>query len=236
MPDWNEENSSLKKNIFLTIPKTASRTVGQYMEKYSEILHHDHWKTQYDISIQSDLKNMPEFKDYFIYTFGRNPYKKIISCYECLYAEPLEVKEWGKEEITREHFTFERFVNIITQEINPAYQRKPCWNIHWEPQTSFILNKDDKLQVDYVGNVETIIDDIDYICNEIGLNLTRTGPCCHKLSPDGKRPKWKVRSIGTSVGKTSWLHSDYKSYYTDDIKKKVAKYYERDIEFFKTTF
>ena len=67
MPDWNDENSSLKKNIFLTIPKAASRTVGQYMEKYSEILHHDHWKTQYDISIQSDLKNMPEIKDYFIW-------------------------------------------------------------------------------------------------------------------------------------------------------------------------
>ena len=229
MPDWNDENSSLKKNAFLGIPKAGSTTIRRYMKKYS-----DHIPT--DTALHSDLKNMFEFKDYFIYTFCRNPYKRVISCYEYLFTHE-EIPEFKKEEMTREHFTFERFVNIITQEINPVYQRKPCWNLYWEPQTSFIFNKDGIQQVDYVGKVENIVDDINYISNEIGLNLTPTGPCCHKLQSDGHRPKWKIKSIGVAEGSQStWLHSDYKSYYTDDIKKKIDKYYEKDIDFFKTTF
>jgi len=229
MPDWNAENSFLKKNAFLGIPKAASTTVGQYLGKYSDGVPND-------IALHNDIKSMPEFKDYFIYTFCRNPYKKIISCYEYLFTHP-DVREFQKEKMTRDHFTFERFVNIITQEINPAYQREPCWSIYWEPQTNFILNKAGKLQVDYIGKVETLIEDINYICNEIGLNLTSTGPCCHRLPLDGKRPKCKIKDIGIFAGsKSSWLYSDYKSYYTDGIKNKIDKYYGRDIEFFKTTF
>ena len=59
MPVWNEENSSLKKNAFVGIPKAGSTTIGRYMKKYS-----DHIPT--DTALHSDLKNMFEFKDYFI--------------------------------------------------------------------------------------------------------------------------------------------------------------------------
>ena len=229
MPDWNNENSSLKKNAYLHIPKAASTTVGLYMKKYSHGVSND-------MALNGDVKNMSEFRDYFIYTFCRNPYKKIISCYEYLLTHK-EIPEWNKENMNREYFTFDRFVSIITQEINPIYQRKPCWNVYWEPQTSFIFNNAGKLHVDYIGRVENLVEDINYICNEIGLNLTSTGPCCHKLQSDGHRPKWKIKSIGAAEGSQStWLHSDYKSYYTDDIKKKIDKYYEKDIDFFKTTF
>ena len=77
MPDWNDENSSLKKNAYLHIPKAASTTVGLYMKKYSPGVSND-------MALNGDVKNMSEFRDYFIYTFCRNPYKKIISCYEYL--------------------------------------------------------------------------------------------------------------------------------------------------------
>ena len=41
MPVWNEENSSLKKNAFVGIPKAGSTTIRRYMEKYSDGISND---------------------------------------------------------------------------------------------------------------------------------------------------------------------------------------------------
>ena len=91
----------------------------------------------------------------------------------------------------------------------------------WEPQTSFVFDNNDKIIVDYVGRTETLQEDVDNIIKEINKRN-------HFLFIE---EEIKIPHIN----KTTRPH--YKSYYNDEVtKNKVAKYYEKDIEYLKVKF
>ena len=256
--NWDDNNWSgdrAYKSLFIHVPRTGGTSIRSSLEKYS--LFSDH-------HLAKDIKLKSLYKDFFFYTILRNPYERMVSIYEYVFggwgyirkllsfyqatqessnflnyrkdrvhlrpgtlvtskAELLERVEkntlWlSGEEIaqlptpTKENFSFERFVNIITEEL---------WDIMWEPQTSYIFDDNDKLIVDYVGRTETLQKDLDYIINHIEeKNALKINPI--PLQQINNTQKSRPRLL------------DY--YRDENIKKKVAKYYERDIDYLKIVF
>ena len=228
-------------NSYIVIPKNGSSTIGRYMRPHSTIvdsnvalLHRDR-----------GLKSIAEYADDFIYTFSRNPYKRVVSCYEYIlastpYAEPdlkVVVDELNIRDgfSNKEEFSFDRFVNIIIQQICPKGQSHPVWSLYWEPQTSYFLDSKNNLTVDYLGKLQTLEKDINEIARLIGA-----GELIEPVVKKGFAPKPSfielIKFKPPHVNSSTWRHQDYKKYFNDDTRKKVEKYYEKDLEFLKVKF
>lgn len=102
--------------------------------------------------------------------------------------------------------TFEAFANEVTQ------NRLGRLHDHCPSQVSLLKNKFADIRVDYTGRYETIQRDYKTACDAIGIDFRR------------------LKRLSSSN------HFNYKNYYTDDLKKKVAKFFEDDIDTFKYTF
>lgn len=77
-------------------------------------------------------------------------------------------------------------------------------------QHAFVCDDEGRLIVDFVGRLESLRRDFDQVCRRIGV----TGV---KLPHEGARKR---------------EHSDYRAYYDDDLRQKVARHWARDVELF----
>ncbi len=75
-------------------------------------------------------------------------------------------------------------------------------------QHEFLLDEDGTMLMDYVGRLETINDDMAHICQTLNI------------------PTIQLPHVNKSQ------HNDYRSYYTDTTRERVAQAFKRDIELF----
>lgn len=152
-----------------------------------------------------------EWPEYFFYTFMRNPYTRMVSLYESQFP-----REWsGHYHLPKEptNLSFERYVQIIVERQHDDERHLA----HWRPQTDWVFDDDDNLMVDYVGHMETLKNDAEEITRLIGMEEVIE------------------RNLNHS-NKSQWRHEHYKDYFRDGTRKKVEKYYEKDIEYLKVKF
>lgn len=168
-----------------------------------------HATVQTDHILAADAKK--EWPVHFFYTFMRNPYTRMVSLYE---------SQFPRQEINHYHLptegadlTFEKYVQIIHDGQHDTDEHLA----HWRPQTDWIFDSDDNLMVDYVGHTETLKNDAEEITRLIGV-----------------KKQWNYSLIHSN--KSRWRHDHYKDYFNDDTRKKVEKYYEKDIGFLKVKF
>jgi len=231
-------------NAFIHIPKTGGVTIKSLLGKYitidnghgsvNDVL--NKWK---DIESHSELAtaenrfNQPDLSDHpiYLFTFMRNPYARVISTYE------FRLREWDRAEeewirngwanVYRGGFeknrhkpgigwrqfdtmdrgaSFKEYIDFITAIGD---------NEHWKPQTNWMHPL-----INYVGKTETLADDVKIIADNIGL-------------PEKEKNEL---SLTLKENISPWRHKNYKDYYDDEIRKKVEKYYEKDIDFLKVKF
>ena len=151
-----------------------------------------------------------QWPECFFYTFMRNPYTRMVSLYECQFPRIQGHYHLPQEPID---LSFERYVQIIVE----GHHNDERHFQHWRPQTDWILDSDDNLMVDYVGHMETLKNDAEEIARLIGVEGRVT------INPG-------------LLNKSRWRHDHYKDYFNDDTRKKVEKYYEKDIDFLKVKF
>tara|TARA_R110000824_G_scaffold379539_1_gene571567 strand:- start:50 stop:961 length:912 start_codon:yes stop_codon:yes gene_type:complete len=254
------------KSVFVHVPRTGGSSIGKSLKEYSVFPDHHlakdiKLKQLYkDFFFYTILRNPYErIVSVYEYVFrdeAMGYIRKLLAFYQAVQdspdflnyrndqvrlgpgppvtskAELLERVEkntlWlSGEEIaqlpipTKEDFSFERFVNIITEEV---------WDIMWEPQTSYIFDDNDKLIVDYMGKTETLQQDLDNIVEEINKRNT-TNSIKEKIKVSHEN-----FTISPPLYSMSVDHHHYRSYYTDEIRKKVEKYYEKDIAYLKILF
>ena len=157
-------------------------------------------------------KKWPRF---FRYTIMRNPYTRMVSCYECQFPREPDHYHLPQEP---DSLTFDRYVEIITDGWHDDHDSGGSPNFqHWRPQTDWIFDDDGRLIVDYIGHTETLEKDINEICRLIGVEtIIDVG---YKNQSEWRFPR-----------------NEYKHYFNDGTRKKVEKYYEKDIEFLKVKF
>lgn len=189
------------KNKFLYISpvKCASTTIRMILKPHSDICSFDYNKSKEDTLYKDHHANARSLKKhfdeqewdwdtYFKFTFARNPWSRNVSrfCYNI------------KMGFTPKDQSFKKF--IIWDTTGPKAKDVSI--------SSFIADDDGNNMMDYVGKIENMSADIDYVCDEIGI----------------KPPK--VEHTNTTK------HKHYTEYYDEETKQLVADKYAKDIEYF----
>ncbi len=144
------------------------------------------------------------FKQYYTFTFVRNPYSRLISAYRFLKDGGFNEKDrkWASENLSQ----FDDFNEFVKEWLDET----TIWSYtHFKPQYYFICDFDLKPEVDFIGKVETIDTDFEKVCNTLGVpnNLAVN----NKGRPDNT--KWE-------------------DFYSRESLEKVARVYHQDFELF----
>ena len=168
--------------IFVHIPKTGGTSIARTLSR-----------TQNHITAQRYIHNlgMKKWNNSFTFTIVRNPWDREISSFFYRYK-----KDYGgvfSTEIFKKHLK-RVYVGGI-----PNY-------IPW------FANKKQESFVDFIGRFENLQNDIDYVCDKIGINRKKL----------------------LHVNKSN--HKHYTEYYDDETREIVAKKYSDDIKLFNYSF
>jgi len=156
------------------------------------------------LTIRDIRKVAPEVVDrgYFAFTFVRNPWDRIVSVFNKPDGDLVRLAR--KKGIEIASLTFAEFVEQ-TQDLSHA---------HLRPQCDYVLGREGRPQVDFVGRFERLQEEFDAVCDRVGANTTLAW---HKRSP---------RRNG----------AHYRDYYCARTREIVAQRYARDIERFDYVF
>jgi len=221
------------KTIFIHIPKCAGQSVESYFltrhgyswdDRASFLLRQNTDKNRGPSSL-SHLKaseyssleyiDKKKFKDYFKFSFVRNPYARLVSTY----------KYRGYES----YFSFKDYVFKHMPEEGSAKEA-----MHIIPQYKFIYDEfSNKRLVDYVGRFENIKEDFTSVIDILGFEDASLPHV--NISPRKKEQtiKDKLRSLWIHKGKN---YISYRDYYDTKTKQRVSKLFEQDIDTFKYVF
>lgn len=150
-------------------------------------------------------------KQYFKFTFVRNPWDRLYSAFYFLQQGGINEEDKAFYNNHLKHIsTFELFVmEWLTPEKLQAY-----W--HFMPQYQFITAKQnrEKILVDFVGRYERLEDDFAYLAKKLNLQNKN------------------LLKVNSSQGKKN----NYREAYTNEMVEKVSILYAEDIKFFNYHF
>lgn len=154
--------------------------------------------------LKSDAENK---KDYFIFTFVRNPMERLVSCYQNKIIDDPKIDNnihyftdvyfWGYLGKTSSFDDFIRRINKIPNHLLEG---------HIGMQSDIVFDQNGNSRANFIGKYENITKDFAIIQNKFQLpNLPKSNPSSRK---------------------------DWRTYYTKDSAKIVIEKYKQDIEAF----
>tara|TARA_B100001248_G_C27342578_1_gene437057 strand:- start:509 stop:1132 length:624 start_codon:yes stop_codon:yes gene_type:complete len=193
--------------IFIHIPKCAGTSIECALLKAHGVIGKptDDQKQEFGIwykqsGIDIHHRKIDEYDDiyekkYFTFTFVRNPWERFLS--EYFY---IKRNQFNRSDFSNQYPTFKHFVK------NNGI--KYCYYAHDFHQIDFVFNSNHGKLANFVGRVENMQYDFNYVCGKIGL------------------PKIELPYNNPTK------HKHYTEYYDDETREIVAKKYEKDIEYF----
>jgi hypothetical protein len=112
-----------------------------------------------------------EFEDYFKFSVVRNPWERVLSCYNDKFTRPVDhgkTRNWRQPLgvlLQDRQFGFEDFVSFISRIPNSHSDR------HWVSQSTCLFTPSDQQLVNYIGRFENIQEDIKEISKLAGVNF-----------------------------------------------------------------
>ena len=230
--------SSQYQCIFIHIPKSA----GQSIEHLFLKLHGLTWKSRSQLLLRENkipdmgpsrlahryaneyikhgYVNQENYEKYYKFSFVRNPWSRLVSEY--------------KYRNHQNKFSFKEFVlhNLPEQGMSDEYR-------HIVPQYDFLYSDNGHLMVNFIGKFETLQEDFNIVAKNLNLPIANLPianlPHINKSHQSGV--KGRLHKIITQLKSTNKpSSSNYREYYSDDLRKTVSKMYEKDIDIFKYTF
>jgi hypothetical protein len=194
------------KVVYFTIPKVASSSLKKVCrELLSENEENNYSVHKFSFPFATKDEIYENYQDYFKFAFVRDPWDRLVSCY---FNKIHSKNEGVANTLKRYHkfwggMTFEDFVkNVCEIEDRDA-------NNHFKPQHLFLTDNKERWLPDFVGKLENIDKNLQYIHQKTGIpefNL-------HKSNKNNDR-------------------SNYHNYYDQELREIVEKKYKKDIELF----
>ena len=159
MPSAGRYNLTLcheRKFIWFRVAKTGSRTIFNHLKESGIHLDVEHGRL-----LRYPVKS---FDDYFKFSFVRNPWDRLVSCWKNKVIDSNLFRFNDSELEKMRHF--ENFVAYA------ANLNVDTCNRHLRSQSSLI----DLNNIDYLGRMETYADDINHIFRKLDLNTTEVVP------------------------------------------------------------
>lgn len=150
-----------------------------------------------------------EFARYFKFTFVRNPWDRLASAYFFLKGGGLHDgdRRWAARHLAP-YDSFDAFVHGWVTSDNILLGK------HFAPQADYLcLPGKQTTELDFIGFFENLHDDYEYVREALG-----TGQ------------ELAAKNVTRGKGR------DYRTYYTDEARERVAEVYRRDIELLGYTF
>ena len=156
------------KYIYTKVAKAGSTSIQKMLKETSDekdLTHLGHWHLADDID--------EDTKDYFKFTFVRNPWDRAVSYYH--YKKKKEKQNNKISYFTK--FTFEQFLlepHRFIKEYNWAkdspHLEKLIKEVHWyDNQIDWLVNDKGVPLVDYVGKLENLDKEFPIICDRLGI-------------------------------------------------------------------
>lgn len=184
-----------KKAIFIHLPKCAGVSVNKTL--FGNLAGGHLTYREYQIIMGDNV-----LTDYFVFTFVRNPWERVVSAYHFLKRGGFNERDkvWAEQNI----YQFNDFNDFVKNWLctNNVWQKH-----HFTPQYHYLLDNRGKLQIDFVGRLENIHNDFKKVTSY--LNVNKTLPVTNQSN-----------------------HKCYQSYYDEESKHIVAKLYAKDIALF----
>jgi hypothetical protein len=139
--------------------------------------------------------------NYFKFTIVRNPWDRVVSAY--FFLQQGGFNKWDKQFYDDELAKYDSFDAFVSEWLTvPENLTK---HHHFRMQSDYILDKYNKVTLDFIGYLENIDQDFDYISKKIGVRTPL--------------PKSNASS-----------RSSYTHYYNETTKEIIAQTYKTDIE------
>jgi hypothetical protein len=142
-----------------------------------------------------------EFNRYFKFTVVRNPFDRLVSAFLFMKKGGINEKDkrWGERNLAP-YADFDAFVKGWVN-------RRNIWSgLHFRPQHSFICIKKDQPGLDFIGYLENLPADFDFICRKL-----------------------QIQSSLIEANRNLSRKKSYTDYYTDETRAIVAEAYADDL-------
>lgn len=142
-----------------------------------------------------------QFDEYFKFTVVRNPWDRVASFYRF-----------------RGFDRFSSFPTFVRKHL-PDQMRNKAW--FFCPQAEYVLDREKRVLVDFVGRFETLAEDFATVCRHLGI-------------PEARLPHVNTSRTARS-GLKNWMRPravPYREMYDSQTERLVAEYYAADVEAF----
>jgi hypothetical protein len=207
--------------VWVGIPKAATRSILTALVREPEV---DLGTRVRREPLHELLRSAPALSEYYKFTFVRNPWSRVVSCFLDKIRQPNEkalkiLERFPELAPDMEFRDFVRFLAEAEGGSDAGADR------HWLSQHLFITDESGiTVLVDHIGASERLEDEFGTICER--LSLPRLD-----LPYLNTRAGWRgtAREVMTSA-------AYYRDFYDAETKERIARRYARDIELFGYTY
>ena len=145
--------------------------------------------------------NPYKFYRYFVFTLVRHPISRFESAFSYLKAGGGHQgdKQWAEENLGGIE-TADQLVECMR--VDPGFRDTIEEWMHFRPQVWYLTDASGNLPLDYIGRLETIEEDFEEICRQIGIDRT--------LPHKNKSPKSENRALKEEKNRTFLRENVYK--------------------------
>lgn len=205
--------------LYIGVPKAATRSILSVLrdEKFAT--------SEFNEPISTHLQENPSHKEYFVFSFVRNPWSRILSTWKNKIANPNEEAPRiiiDRFEELYYNMPFEEFVNFVC---DSEYGNDIHGDRHWTSQHQFLKDNEGNMVPDYIGRLENLELDFQHVLSRLGFeNIV--------LPWLNTRRGWSSDSKSMSADSEEY----YREFYTLELANKISERYKDDISFFNYEF
>jgi len=195
------------KFIFLHIPKCGGTSIedafGAWKMRKRCMVGRINQQDLQHFYLSEILSNAPNAKNYYKFTFIRNPFSRLVSEYHYMIDQSLKnskrIEVYG---ISKLKLSFKEFCKNLNN------LDDYCYPYHDATLLDYVVDANGNQMLDFIGRFENLQEDFNIVCDKIGIP--------HRELPH------KIKS----------KHKHYTEYYDDETRQIVAERYANDIEYF----